>query len=104
MNEYMNRIVLHYVVELNCGTVAWSMVPERISFNSRQFHVQKSPGMLFWVWLLIKCLCLLKLGIWGCVLGEQALDHFRLHTEGWQFVVLKTKSGKSKSVNFSGLL
>ena len=49
----------------------------QISLNSKQFHVQKSTGMLFWVWLLIKCLCLLKLGFWGCTLSEQSLNHFR---------------------------
>lgn len=60
MNKWMNTIsLLQWQKSKNKRIVTWSGVPEWVSLNSKQFHVQKSLGMLFWIWLLVKCLSLL---------------------------------------------
>ena len=60
MNKWMNTIsLLQWQRSKSKRTVTWSGVPEWVSLNSKQFHVQKNLGMLFWIWLPVKCLSLL---------------------------------------------
>lgn len=50
MNKWMNTIsLLQWQRSKSKRIVTWAGVPEWVSLNFKQFHVQKSLGMLFWV-------------------------------------------------------